>query len=209
MSPEQKEQYRKRIVEEIFERKIVQSIAYSEAPKRGINWETKIQEDVSSHIFLKLMQMQVDKLIELYEQPNPFKKGGMLVNYIGMMVKNDGYTKSHNQTHRASVATNILFASTLRENLTIDTCEPSVTDDTKETMFAGLTSADDYEPNKWETMWNKVEQMLPADEVAFITEYLRRKRGTKTSDIKKFQKLRKKIFQMFTESSKLGRPRKG
>jgi hypothetical protein len=201
---EEKEEYRKRIVEEIHKAKLVEGIAWSETPKRGINYETKIHQDVAQHCYLKLMMMNVDTLIELYEFA-PLKTNKKLLNYIGKMIKNDGFISPGNP--KQAVASNILFGSTFRDNVVISPTEMygDYLDDGSG-LFNSITQETEVGRDKYDLLWDVVCKELGQEEVDFLHDYLRRKQGTKKPDQRQFRDLQHKIKSIVFPKPKKVKP---
>lgn len=184
MTVEQKEILKRQIIEELFHLKVVHGIAWKQAIQRNIDTDTGIQEDVIGAAFETLLKMKAEKLIELYNEG-----GRHLNNYIGSIISTTGYNVNK-KSPNTSVSSRILFASTLKNNLTLSPTEETGDDgeDDSDTLRNVLIADEQYEPGKYEAIWNKLKEELEPNEFEFLQMYVK---------MQMVQKRNKKVVSLF------------
>ena len=184
MTVEDKEAQKRKIIEELFHSKVVHGIAWKQAIQRNIDTDTGIQEDVIGAAFETLLKMKADKIIELYNEG-----GRHLNNYIGTIISTTGYNQNK-KSPNTSVSSRILFASTLKNNLSISPTEEAGEDgeDANDTLRIALIADEQYEPGKYEAIWNKLKDKLEPNEFEFLQMYVK---------MQMVQRRNKKVVSLF------------
>lgn len=198
--------YKDRILVEVFNSGIVDTIAYSESKKRGIGLETHIWKDVAAQAYLALSKVKAEKLIEMHEFDKvSTRKMKYMTNYIGSIIKTIGYGRMHEDDFKSSVSNSILFASTMRSNLSLTATE--VEPEERGVLLAISQKGEhvsvygediDIPQTYTERKMAEVKNVLEPAERDFLDFYLGLPHDCKTKELRiNFERLENKLIRVF------------